>query len=158
MAQPRERRLGAGVLLIVIGLALLAAQLFEGLDLSSWPLFLGVLFIVAYFMRKAYGFLVAGGILFGVGLGELGEHLFEMGDGAGSLGLGIGFLSIYVIDRFDRTDAPWWPLIPGLILLISGLESLGEEFSEAMSYVWPVLLILGGLALIFGLSRSKKAE
>lgn len=153
-----DRRIVAGILLIVVGIGLLALQLFEGLGQSSWLLFLGILFIVGYFLRRAYGFLVAGGIIFGVGLGQLAEELFDVGDGIGSIGLGLGFVAIYAIDRANRSEAPWWPLIPGLILLVTGLGSVGEDIAEAMNYVWPALLIAVGLALIFGLSRNRRTD
>lgn len=155
MEDRSDRRIVAGIVLIVVGIGLLLLQLFEGLGQSSWLLFVGALFIVGYFLRRAYGFLVAGGILFGIGLGQLGEELLDVGDGIGALGLGIGFVSIYAIDRAGRRDAPWWPLIPGLILVVTGLGSVGDEVAEVMSYVWPGLLILVGLVLIFGLSRNR---
>jgi hypothetical protein len=100
--------------------------------------------------------LIAGGILLGIGLGQLGEEFFDVVDGIETVGLGLGFLSIYFIDRIDRADAPWWPLIPGLILLATGLGSVGGEIANVMDYVWPGLLILLGLALIFGLPRNRR--
>lgn len=141
-----------------MGVGLLALQLFEGLGRFTWPLLVGALFLVGYFVRRTYGFLIAGGILFGIGLGQLGEEIFDVGDGIETIGLGLGFVSVYVIDRIDRADAPWWPLIPGLILLATGLGSVGGEIADVMDYVWPGLLILLGLALIFGLSRNRETD
>lgn len=154
MAVRSDRRLVAGVILIVVGIGLLLLQLFEGLGQSAWLLLLGVLFVVGYITRRTYGFLIAGGILLGIGLGQLGEQLFDVGDGVGAIGLGLGFVSIYAVDRVNRSGAPWWPLIPGLIFVVTGLGSVGEEIAEVMNYVWPALLIVVGLALIFGLSRK----
>lgn len=158
MAVRSDRRIVGGVILIVVGAGLLALQLFDGLGRSTWPLMVGALFLVGYFVRRTYGFLIAGSILFGIGLGQLGEEIFDVGDGIETIGLGLGFVSIYLIDRIDRADAPWWPLIPGLILLASGLGSVGGAIANVMDYVWPGLLILVGLALIFGLSRSRQSD
>lgn len=158
MALNSDRRVVGGIILIVVGVGLLALQLFEGLDRFTWPLLVGALFLVGYFVRRTYGFLVAGGILSGIGLGQLGEEIFDVGDGIETIGLGLGFVSIYVVDRIDRADAPWWPLIPGLILLATGLGSVGGEIANVMDYVWPGLLILLGLALIFGLSQNRGTD
>lgn len=158
MAVDTDRRVVGGIILIVVGLGLLALQLLEGLGRSSWLLLVGSLFLVGYFVRRTYGFLIAGSILLGIGLGQLGEELFDVGDGIETIGLGLGFVSIYAIDRMDRAAAPWWPLIPGLILVATGLGSVGGEIANVMDYVWPGLLILIGLALIFGLSRNRGTD
>lgn len=158
MAAKSDRRVVGGIILIVVGLGLLALELFEGLGRFSWPLLVGALFLAGYFARRTYGFLIAGAILFGIGLGQLGEEIFDVGDGVETIGLGLGFVSIYIVDRIDRADAPWWPLIPGLILLATGLGSVGGEIANVMDYVWPGLLILIGLALIFGLSRNRQTD
>lgn len=110
----------------------------------------GILFLAGYLTRKTYGFLVAAGILIGVGLRRVGEQAFGSLDGISGIGLGVGFLSIYLIDRAYRGPTPWWPLIPGGILLISGFASLGEPFSDVVEYTWPIALIVVGLIVIFG--------
>ena len=155
MAVRSDRRVVAGIILIVVGTGLLLLQFFEGLGQAAWLLLLGVLFVIGYFTRRTYGFLIAGGIFLGIGLGQLGEQLLDLGDGVGAIALGLGFVSIYAVDRINRAGAPWWPLIPGLILVVTGLGSVGEEIAEVMNYVWPALLIAIGLALIFGLSRKR---
>ncbi len=153
-AQTRKRAI-AGIILIVVGVGLLVLQLLEGAGRAGWLLFLGALFIVGHIYRQTYGFLVAGGILVGVGLGQLGEEVLDVGSGIGSIGLGLGFVSVYVIDRFNREGAPWWPLIPGGILLLAGIADLGDPLARVMDYVWPAALIIVGLALLLGM-RSKR--
>lgn len=152
------RRVVAGVLLIVVGAGMLALQLLEGVGRGSWLLFLGGLFIAAYVYRRSYGFLVAGCILLGVGVGQVGEDLLDLGSGVGSVGIGLGFITIYLIDRANRRSAPWWPLIPGGILVVTGLSDLGEPIAGIMDYVWPAALIVIGLALVFGLSRRRDGD
>ena len=141
-----------------MGVGLLVLQLLEGAGRAGWLLFLGALFIVGHIYRQTYGFLVAGGIIAGVGLGQLGEELLDVGSGIGSVGLGLGFISIYVIDRFNRQGAPWWPLIPGGILVVTGVADLGDPLADAIDYVWPAVLIIIGLALLFGLRRGRNED
>jgi hypothetical protein len=152
----RQGRLVAGMVLVVIGFALFAAQFVEGLDSAIWLLSIGVLFIAGYFYRHAYGLLIPGGILVGIGLGQIGDRVFDGFDGSGSLGVGVGFLLIYLIDRVYRgPQAPWWPLIPGGILLITTLSNAGEPFSRVMDYAWPAILIVAGLVILLGINRSR---
>lgn len=153
-----RRRVVAGTVLIVVGVGLLVLQVLEGASRAGWLLFLGALFIVGHIYRQTYGFLVAGGIIAGVGLGQLGEELLDVGSGIGSVGLGLGFISIYVIDRFNREGAPWWPLIPGGILVVTGVADLGEPLAAFMDYVWPAVLIIIGLALLLGFRRRKEDQ
>lgn len=143
---------------MVVGVGLLVLQLLEGVGQGGWLLFLGALFIAGYVYRRTYGFLVAGGILLGVGLGQVGEAVLDLGSGVGSVGIGLGFIAIYLIDRANRRSAPWWPLIPGGILVVTGLGDIGEPLSGVMDYLWPVVLILIGLALLFGMSRRRDRE
>lgn len=156
MADRRDRRIVAGVVLIVVGAGMLVLQVFEGIGEGGWLLFVGVLLIAGYLYKRAYGLLVAGGIVAGIGLGQVGERVFATGAGMGSIGLGLGFAAIYVIDRIYRGPTAWWPLIPGGILLVSGLSSLGGPFVGVTDYVWPTLLIVLGLALVFGVSRGRE--
>ncbi len=158
MEGPSRRRVVAGTILIVVGVGLLVLQVLEGAYRAGWILFLGALFIVGYVYRQTYGFLVAGGILAGVGLGQLGEELLDIGSGVGSIGLGIGFISIYLIDRLGRAGAPWWPLIPGGILLVTGVGDLADPWSRAFDFVWPAVLIIIGLALLFGMRGERRSE
>ncbi|MGC2239689.1 MAG: hypothetical protein WA726_02510 [Acidimicrobiia bacterium] len=152
----RDGRLVAGVILVVVGIGLFAAQFVEGLDSAIWLISLGVLFTAGYFYRHSYGLLIPGGILFGIGLGQVGDQVFDGFDGSGSIGLGLGFVLIYLIDRLYRGSiAPWWPLIPGGILLITGLANAGEPFSRIMDYAWPAILIIIGVAILLGVNRAR---
>ncbi len=152
------RRVVAGAILVVVGVGLLVLQLLEGASQAAWLLFLGVLFIVGYVYRQTYGFLVVGGILTGIGLGQLGEEFLDVGSGISSVGLGLGFISIYLIDRLNRDGAPWWPLIPGGILVVTGIGDLGEPLAGVMDFVWPAVLIIVGLALLFGMRGGRQSD
>jgi hypothetical protein len=153
--QTTRRRITAGAILIVIGIALLALQLTKGWGEWIILLLIGGLFIAAYFFRRAYGLLIPGCILVGIGLGAIGNNtILGVGDFT-QVGLGIGFIAIYVIDRIYRNPAThWWPLIPGGILLLTGIGTLSGDLGRLIRDGWPLLLVLAGLLLIgaaFGL-------
>lgn len=151
----RNRRITAGGILIVVGLGLLGLQVVEGVGDSIWLFLIGTLFIAGYLFRNAYGLLVAGSIITGIALGQVGEEAFGSVNDITTLGLGIGFVAIYVVDRLYTGSSHWWPLIPGGILLVTGLGSLGEPFSRALELAWPLLMIVVGLALLFGLTGKR---
>jgi hypothetical protein len=92
-----DRRVVGGLIQIAFGVGLLALQMFEGLGGSSWLLLLGALFLVGYFARRAYGFLVAGGILFGIGLGQL--------EGSSSMSVTASRRSASVLASFASTPS-----------------------------------------------------
>lgn len=49
---------------------------------------------------------------------------------------------------FRRTGRVWGPLLWGILLVGFGLSQLFESLGG--QYVWPVMLILAGIALLFG--------
>ena len=148
MADRRNPGVVAGLILVAVGGWWLASEFFEGLNGEAIPLLIGAVFLALYFYNRLYGLLVAGAILAGVGLGQVAETAVDGSDGLASVGIGVGFLAIYVIDRLRRGSTHWWPLIPGGILVVTGLASLGEPFGEITDYLWPALLIGFGLVLL----------
>jgi hypothetical protein len=152
----RGRRVMAGAVLVIAGLGLLALQTFEGLSDATVLMFIASLFIAGYFVRRTYGLLVAGSVIFGVGLGQIGQEIFDVSGDVVPMGIGIGFLLIYVIDRITRGETHFWPLIPGGILLVIGLSSIGGSFADAASFIWPALLIVGGIVLLVGANRRRE--
>ncbi|MGA9532279.1 MAG: hypothetical protein WBR18_06140 [Anaerolineales bacterium] len=157
-----ERRPGgqlvAGGVLIIIGLGLFALQFTEGLGDSVITFFIGALFLAGYLYRRRYGLLIPAGILMGIGLGNVGEQAFFSMEGMSSIGLGIGFLSIYIIGRAYQGSTPWWPLIPGGILLVTGLASSSDTFAGYMEIGWPLILVLVGLVLLFGATEFRRGR
>lgn len=139
------RRVSAFVL-IALGVVFLVVQQ-AGVGGEAIVLAIGAAFLVAYAMTGTYGFLVPGGIMTGLGAGILYNAQTGNG-GAVVLGLGLGFLSIYVLSR--RVPAGWWPLIPGGILTVIGLATAAnrEGLLGEIARWWPVALILAGLAIL----------
>jgi hypothetical protein len=144
----RRRQIAAGIALVVIGLVALALQYFEGPGRALVLLLAGGSFIAAYFYSDIYGLLVPGGILSGLGLGILGSWRDVAVKDPDAVGLGIGFASIYVIERVYRRRAHWWPLIPGVILIGSGV---GARFGDVGHILWrwlPAILVVLGIVLV----------
>lgn len=160
MTEQDRGRLIAGAVLIVIGLGLLALQFVEGLGESVMLFLIGGAFIAGYFYRRSYGLLIPGCILMGIGLGSVGESaLIDIG-GLSSVGLGVGFVAIYLIDLVYSGATHWWPLIPGGILIVQGLSEGSRTFERLFEVGWPLIIIFVGLLILagaFGLTGQKKA-
>lgn len=141
----------AGLALIAVGLILLAArmQLLRG-DLTV--VIIGALFLVGYVFTREYGLLVPGGILTGLGAGIAARTWVGSAGGPVILGLGLGFLLVYALDRAFGTQRAggWWPVIPGGVLLVIWILVAARGVGVARSAVawWPVLLVALGIWLL----------
>lgn len=149
----RNRTLIAGWVLILAGLGLFALQYLEGYGESVVLLVVGAAFLAGYVMRRSYGLLVPGAIVVGVGLGQLGQEIFDTTGDIEAVGVGVGFLLIYVIDAMYRGSTHWWPLIPGGILVVAGTSSLLD--ADVGRLLWPALLVLAGVVMLLGLNRRR---
>lgn len=152
-------RLITGGSLIVLGLGLYVMQF---LDASTQPLllvFIGGVFLTAYFSTKTYGYLITGCIVAGLGIGKFGEEprWFLMSDFT-EIGLAIGFAMIYLIRMVYERRSHWWPLIPSAALFLAGLQAWRRfrlfVFSQRG---WPLLIVIVGVLIILGaVGRRKK--
>ena len=153
----RKRRLISGLMLIAVGGVMyfvLRAQ--DHVSYSALLVLLGSAFIGAYLYFRNYGYLVPGCILFGLGVGNMwAESEFAFGRPA-LIGLGAGFVGIYVIALAYERKSPWWPLIPGSFMLL-----IGMGFNRGIEFLfenWPLILVLVGLILVVGaLLRPRRA-
>ena len=162
MEERRQGRLFAGAILVLLGLGLFAVQFVEGFGEALILFLIGGAFVAGYLYRRAYGLLIPGCILIGIGLGSLGEGtVFGVGD-LSSIGLGLGFIAIYVIALVYQGESHWWPLIPGGILVILGLAAGSKAFEQLLSVGWPLIIVFVGLVLLAGafgvFGRQPKAE
>ncbi len=152
------RRHTPGLVLIIVGaILLLARQHLSSGDLTV--LVIGTLLLVAYAFTGHYGVLVPAGILTGLGAGIALREWTAVGGASVLLGLGAGFLFIYVVDRAREPgrEGRVWPVIPGGILVIVGLLQLARV-SGAMRIIaawWPALLIVLGIWMLL---RPKPAS
>lgn len=150
------------LLLIVIGLAALSANL--GGDkyiYEAIPLVIGIVFFIAYATNRHYGLLVPAGILSGLGAGLLLSSVFNATDQQVAPylvdGIGLGFLSIFVIDLIvTRSAARWWPLVPGGLMVVigSGASLTRQEITDQFGIWVPILLIVLGVTLL--LTRARR--
>ena len=158
--QSRDRAV-LGAILIVLGVGLVALQLLEGFSEAVIFFLIGGVFVAGYLYRRAYGLLIPGCILLGLGLGSVGESAILSFGGFEELGIGVGFVAIYVIPLVYQGKSHWWPLIPGLILIVIGLSEGSLVFERLFSIGWPLILVFAGLLLLagtFGLIGRKKQD
>lgn len=162
---PRDRVVFA-VVLIAVGVIGLASQMFEfSTDVGGWIVMLiGLGFLGAFAFTRQYGFLIPGGIMTGLGAGIIASEGLTLTDeetgGVIVLGLGIGFLGIWVIGAIVQVaQHHWWPIIPGGILTVIGAALLiGGQAVNLLDY-WGVVLVALGLfvlwrAFVEGRSRT----
>jgi hypothetical protein len=150
-----------GAVLILLGLAALFSQL-GIMQIGEYFIgFLGIIFIIAAFLRRRSSLLVPGGILLGVNAAALlqGFQVANVNNGglflltfAGGWLL-ISVLSV-ILNRVDPSaKIMLWPLIPAAILaLVGGLLISGEMglfLLKQLALAWPVVLIILGLWIIF---------
>ena len=158
----RASRLRAGIVLLAVGVILLLGQITQQ---PLWSLLgLGILFLVAYFATREYGFLVPGGILVGLGVGLL----LQVRGGADAnpavfmVPFGLGFVAIWVLDRLYSRESNWWPLVPGGALVAVGLAlkqgGAALDLLETAGVWWPVILIAIGGWFLFDLYRERGAK
>lgn len=145
-----DRRSTAGIILVVLGLMFLAAQWFDFAGAAVLGA-LSVFFVVIYATTRKYGFLIPGMILGGLAIGVgLQEYGYDPSGGTVVLGLGAGFIAIYLVNVLVQSPASWWPLIPGGILSVVGVTQLAEgtAAAETIARLWPVGLIVAGVIVL----------
>lgn len=113
--------------------------------------FLGLGFLAVYFSgRERWWAIIPGGVLLTLGFVSVLSNIYSGRDTGGFffLGLGLTFLLVAVLASMQ------WAYIPGVILLVIG-ALLGTPFIGSLNFIWPVVLIFGGLILIFQFLRQK---
>ena len=154
-------QVAAGLALVVLGGVLLALERQDGSPDHLFLILVGGVFAAGYFYKKAFGLLIPGGILMGLGLGlaydDLYSDSFVHGESA-VFGIGVGFLLIYVVSLLYERVHRWWPLIPGGILIIASFPDWALK-DQILDY-WPVAVMAVGLFLLLrGVrARQKAAE
>ena len=154
-----ENTIVAGLALIVIGLVALAAQFIDSPNLGLLVLpTLAIIFLAWGLITRTFGFIIPGGILAGIGLGAIlvqsdltSQHELMQG-GVFMLAFAGGWALITLLSVFTTDRLQWWPLIPaGIMAIIGALLLAGEaglKVLELSEYIWPIALIVVGLAII----------
>jgi hypothetical protein len=142
-----------GLILVLVGIAVAIAQ-FTTIGGSFIVALLGVAFLIAAGVTRQYGFVVPGCILTGLGIGIVAQDVLVDEPGwPVVVGLGLGFIGIWVVDEIFTRAVPrsgrWWPLIPGGILLTVGvLDSMGANAEPYTPYIGAAALIVIGVLVI----------
>lgn len=154
----KHKRRHTGLILILIGAALFVLNNFEGPTDTIIFFLVGGLFLVGYLLRRAFGLLIPACILLGLGIGSVFEESALPISSFTSIGLGIGFVAITVIDFLYRRRAHWWPMIPGLILIVVGVGSDYMDLGEVLSRGWPLILVLIGIFMWMGMTGKSNED
>ena len=120
-------------------------------------LFIGLGFLAIYFANKEMWWaLIPGGVMLSLSTIVAVENLFpQIAINAGGLlfiGLGLTFLVLYFL-RVPGVRL-FWAIYPAISLFVFGLF-VAFEGEEVWNLVWPALIVLLGLYLIFGAFRRK---
>jgi hypothetical protein len=142
-----------GFILVAVGAIALVGQFWPDVE-RFIPLAIGLVLLVVFAVSRSYPALVGAGVMTGLGVGILvAELLLPNTDVAGAsvtLGLGLGFISVWLISGLMRLkEHHFWPLIPGTILALVGVGLTVDLFSQDWSeYVVPAIVIVLGLAIM----------
>ncbi len=153
MSDRKSRRLSAGLILIAIGLGLYVIDRIEGIGEEAVLMIIGTAFLIAYFVRKNYGLLIPGCILLGLGIGQVGGGSFLDFGEPSMLGLGLGFIAIFVIAKLNEGKSHWWPLIPGGVLLLMAIPGTHDIFGYIWDH-WQLILVFIGVLILLGAFRG----
>lgn len=162
----KKGSLTGGLILVGIGVGLLLSQLTH----LEWlfPLALGLAFLIAGIMTRKAGLIIPGGIIGGVGLGVIAvdnawfapENSTASG-GVFLLAFSIGWFLITVLSKLFTDETQIWALIPGGIMALIGtlvlMGEMGLKILEQIGFFWPVILIVIGLAILFGWWKERRA-
>lgn len=162
MSEPQRGRVGAAIILILIGLALFVVQLVPSLQTlivneNNWSLVIvgvGIVFLIAAVLTWTPGLMVPAAIISGVG-----AILFWQGatDNYGSWAYawtlipgfaGVGVLLLNLMQgnfREALTAGGWLILISAVMFLV-----FGSFFGQLglLGQYWPLLLILAGVLIL----------
>ncbi|RME84745.1 MAG: hypothetical protein D6775_04635 [Caldilineae bacterium] len=146
--------------LILIGLLLLVGRLSHSLTVGMMVLpTLAIIFLAWGLLTRTFGLVIPGGILMGVGLGTIlvespPSFLARVDEGAlFLLAFSAGWALITLLSPLADGRLHWWPLIPGGVMAAIGglilLGELGAMVLEWSGFLWPLVLVLLGLYILF---------
>src|SRR5439155_20323463 len=107
MSEQHWRPLSTGAVLIVVGLSVLALQSAQGFGEAVPLMVIGGLFMAAYLYQRAYGLLIPGCLLLGLGLGAVGKMIISGAVEFEAIGIGVVFVAIYALSlaSVGRTES-----------------------------------------------------
>ena len=154
-----------GVLLVLIGVALLVGYFVPSLSIGTLVLLaIAAAFLAAWLIGGAWLAMVPGLLVLALGVAELIEDLALLGpagedvSGLWSISLAVAFLAIWLIGA-SRGRRGMWPLWgAGIFGVIGALQFSGRLLATsfnlpALGFLWPVLIIVGGVLLLMNARR-----
>jgi len=142
-------RLIPGLVLIFLGIAFLLMQYVE-FGPGLFLVFLGLIFLIPYALTRAYGLLIPGCILAGIGVGLMFDRPPLNTAVTVPIGLGLGFIAIFVAQLVFTRESHWWSLIPGGLLVLAGIADGIPQAQTLIEKGWPLILVLIGLLIMAG--------
>ncbi|HET7494145.1 MAG TPA: hypothetical protein VFJ80_01765 [Candidatus Limnocylindrales bacterium] len=155
----QRQTIAFGIILIAVGAGILGVNVFPHAG-AVILLAVGLFLLADGVITRQYAPLVPGGIMAGLGAGVIVGELPGMSDAANGgwvvAGMGLGFLSIWLIARALRlsVQSPW-PLIPAAIFLTIGGGLLVAGAASWAAQAWPIVLVVIGLLIVVGALRSR---
>jgi hypothetical protein len=119
---------------------------FAGISLAFWWVY--------FSNRDRWWAIIPAGVLLTLGVVSVLDHLSGLETG-GSFFLGLG-LTFVLVAILPGGSSRTWALIPGVILLLFG-ALLGTPFSGLTQYLWPAVLIILGVYLVFRFMRNQSS-
>ncbi len=143
-----------GVLLVLLGVALLVRQLAPAISFGDLLLLaLGLAFAGAWLVAHQRWALVPAILLLALALPRLLRDVGVIGgDGWTPLFLGAALLLVWAIGRAQQRAGHGWALWLGGLFVVVGLFQLSDRIPGIpdLGALWPLIIIGAGLALIVG--------
>ncbi len=159
---PRSGRLLGGAVLILFGLLILAAKVFDlGLLLIAFP---GLAMLTLGIATRNSGWLIPAGILNGITLGIVSIEEFGLGayveePAVFLLGFALGWFTIPIFSMLFTRERHLWALIPGGVMaVIGGTIAAGDAGLQVLNwfnYIVPSAMILAGLLIALRKEQPK---
>ena len=164
MARTRSSHLFLGLVLLAVGGVLLSTRFFPLDWRPALVLGLGFAFAAMAILQRSQGTLVVGMLLLGLGAGMALGRSGALDIPASNwvlLCLAASFLAIFLLGLLLGTSRHWWPLVPGLVLLVAGgaqyasrLDFFPPAVETAVRTWWPAALVLAGAFLLYKALRK----
>lgn len=158
----RQAQLTVGLGLILTGLFVIVGSMTGSVRLLGllFLLGLGLIFLLWGIIARFNGPIIPGALLTGVSVGTLiTQEVYALRSlesaGVHALAIAGGFFLITLLTGLFAGPVLWWPLIPGGLLMLGGLNLLLKEIVLLnMGDVWPLLLISAGAYLLWQVRRA----
>ncbi|HPH95423.1 MAG TPA: hypothetical protein PKW33_05740 [Anaerolineaceae bacterium] len=161
---PRRNALAAGLILILVGAALLIAPY---LNFGYYFMaVLGVIMLALGVFTREEGWIIPGGVVGGIGLGIITtasplSAAFGQIESGGIflLSFAAGWFIIPLFSVLFTKSRNYWAFIPGSIMAVIGALILLKDVGgltalELIGKVWPVILIIIGVSILIKAFRK----